>query len=728
MKSNYLVEDLCGLPGMTKTPKGIYDRIKAGTLKATPRKNADGSYSKFMVIARASLPPETQLHLQKLHLADSLPAGLPAAPVPAVVDAAQLPALTELTSHQIAVMDARVFFMRLIENRPATYSIKKAQAEICAQVAAGDQTYAAMATAANDRQGKARTLHPRTLMRWWSERWLPSGKKPAALAPNDSDSRRVNREAVLVSWVRDYRPGSLLAPPPEVPAWLPHLLDEYRRPSAPALADSVRKVMLPVDMPRPSYEQAHRLLEKIPAIYREKGRKTGAEYRALLPFSRRDWSQEEPFACGQIDGHSLKAYVAHPTTGAHFHPEICGIICMRTKYLAGWSAGVAESWRTVSDTFRHACTAYDGKFGGVFSRIEADRGAGNMAIKNSDKLIGIFARGGCTLVIPEKGGNPQGHGGVERGNQSIWIRAAKSLITYTGKDMDRVTRKKVNTRLEQDLNKAKKAGGLGAIPAGKTSDLLMSWREFLTWLEEKAWEYNHTEHSALPMITDQSGRRRHMTPAEAVQDYIARGWEPVRHNEEFLAHLFMPHERIKKIDRGEFTLHGNRYFSWDLNRYHGQPMIAAYDIHDAHTVWVLTPDQRLVCQAIWNGNRVAGRAESVREQEDRHREEGRAKLKETQLALIRAETPELTIELTPENRTQAEARFMELETPVTPAKVITLRRPDGTPPIFGTDLEKYQWLTANQAQQTTDDAGWLDWYINTTEFRLMFGDDDAAFL
>lgn len=605
----------------------------------------------------------------------NLPAAHEPAPAPAPV---KTPELTSLTGRQVEIMDARVWFMRLIEQRPAGFSIKKTMNAICTDVASGGEPSRTMALAANDRQGEGRTLAPRTLMRWWSERWLSSGKSPASLAPLDADAGRISRDAVMVAWLKDYRPGSRLPVPAEVPIWLPILLDEYRQPQEPGLVQALKECcrLLPPHIQPPSYDQAKYLFGKLPITLLERGRKTGAEYRALMPFCRRDWSQEEPFSVGQIDGHSLKAYVANPVSGAHFHPEICAVICMHTKYLAGWSAGVAESWRTVSDAFRHACQEKEDKFGGVFSRIEADRGAGNMATTNSDKLIGIFARAGCTLVVPEKGGNPQGHGGIERSNQSIWIKAAKTLITYTGKDMDRVSRKKVYTRLEQDLNAAKKAGQLKK--TDKTSELLLSWREFLDWCERAVWEYNNTPHRALPKITDQSGRRRHMTPTEAVKAAMNKGWQPVQHDDSLLPYLFMPHERIKKITRGEFTLHGNTYHSWDLAHYHNQPMIAAYDIHDPHVVWELTNDQQPVCQAFWNGNRVLGRPESVKEMEDRKRTEGRANLKQKHLNMIHAEKPVPEVVITPEMRALKEkivAQDIEA-VPAPSAKIITLQLPE----------------------------------------------------
>jgi len=643
----------------------------------------------------------------EIALDTTLPAVREAAPVPALIVEKKLPALTELTKRQVAIMEARVWFMRTIEARPKGYSIKKAMKSIVKGVADGEQTYTAMAAAANDRKGQSRKLSESSLMRWWST-WTASGNKSAALAPSGSDAHRVSREAVLVHWVRDYQPGSRLPMPQSVPAWLPYFLDEYRRPEKPEVADSHRKMLLPSSIPRPSYWQVSRLLEKLPVTYLEKYRKTGAEYRSLLGFGRRDFSMEDPFAVGQIDGHSLKAYVAHPTTGAHFHPEICAIICMKTKVLAGYSSGVAESWRTVSDAFRHACTTYDGKVGSVFSRIEADRGAGNMAVKNSDKLIGIFARLGCELVVPERGGNPQGHGGIERSNKSIWIRAAKDLITYTGKDMDRGVRKKVYTRLEKDLKKVEKAGMLGQVE--KTSDLLMSWREFLQWMDKVAWEYNNTPHSALPKITcPQTGKRRHMTPFESLADHIARGWEPLAPEDDVLPHLFMPHEEIN-VFRCEFTLHGNKYHAHELVNHHKRKLIAAYDIHDAHKVWVMDQDERLICQATWNGNKITGRPESERERNEREREERRVKNKQKQIGLMQAETDRSIIVEQPEIEAK---RLTSIPTPIelqeqsqTPRKIVQMHQsvPDGFRVPHDREDRWYLWNEIHQRVLAEDNT------------------------
>lgn len=283
--------------------------------------------------------------------------------------------------------------------------------------------------------------------------------------------------------------------------------------------------------------------------------------------------------------------------------------------------------------------------------LEADRGAGNMAGVNSDEFIGLFARIGTTFEPPARGGNPQGHGAVERSNQSIWIKAAKELPTYTGKDMDRGIRKKVYQRLERDLKQVTKAGKLGLV--AKTSELLLSWSEFLEALERWSVEYNNTPHRSLPKITaplphtpDGKAVNRHMTPFECWADYVGRGFKPVNPDDTLLNKLFMPHETVT-VKREKLTLHGNAYHSCDLDEYHNSEVIVAYDIHNPHSVTVLDLAENYICQAQWNGNRAYARPISKVEKATMQRQNRRVKLKELQIDLINSEAQRDAIEIKP---------------------------------------------------------------------------------
>jgi hypothetical protein len=72
------------------------------------------------------------------------------------------------------------------------------------------------------------------------------------------------------------------------------------------------------------------------------------ELIGLPGYYERGASELEPFTLCQIDGHRFKEYITHPTTGAHYDPEVCGVICLTIKVFVGWSCGITESCRTVS--------------------------------------------------------------------------------------------------------------------------------------------------------------------------------------------------------------------------------------------------------------------------------------------------------------------------------------------------------------------------------------------
>ncbi|WP_198138268.1 Mu transposase C-terminal domain-containing protein [Pelobacter propionicus] len=583
----------------------------------------------------------------------SLPA-VAAANLPVVAPKSlTVPDTLELNGKQERIITARFQLLLMLENRGPGKKVMQAAREIIDAINdCADKRLVNIAKVANDRKGTERGLSLRTLMRWWNT-YQKTGRKQNALAPVKGDRMPRND---LVEWLRDYAPGTAehTALPVCVPSWVPYFLDEYRRPQKPSMQEAWRQISrtMPPDIARPSYDQVRRVMKKVPVVHSEKGRRTGAEYNSLLGYVERDASGFAPMSICQIDGHSFKAYVAHPVTGAHFHPEICGVICMTTKVLAGWSAGLAESNQTVGDAYRHACTVNENKpWGGVPAILEADRGAGNMAKVNSDDYIGLFARIGTTFIPPKRGGNPQGHGAIERSNQTIWIRAAKSLVTCTTKDMDRGARRKVYDRLEADLKEVKKAGKLGMVP--KTSDLLMSWPEFLEFLDRVALEYNSTPHKALQKIVaslpdnpDGPAVSRHMSPFECWADYVAQGFEPVHPDDVMLHKLFAPHATVT-VKRQKFTLNGNSYHSHELDEYHGQQVVVSYDINNAHTVTVFDADENFICEARWNGNRVHARPVPEVEQATMQRHSRRVKNKEKQLDMMNAELDRKTLEIRP---------------------------------------------------------------------------------
>ncbi len=574
------------------------------------------------------LPSEARDHFMNAIIAElpekvcQLPAITSEALPQAVPEGKQLPSITTLKSWQTLTMDARIYFMRLIEQAEKTgIGVTRAIRTLVDQAMAHTLPPEAqvMVTLANQRSGKdtrKRALSHRSLMRWWAE-WNKNGKNPAALAPRDTE-----------------RTG--------LPPWVPYFLKCYQVPQKISVIQALEDLrsIIPDEIDLPSESQARRFITKYSKLDINKGRMTGKELKSLKGFIRRDTSEFMPLDICLCDGHSFKAKVAHPVHGRPFLPEVCAIIDAVTRVVIGWSAGLAESSQTVADAYRHAVTVDENKrYGGIPAILYTDKGAGNEAAVNSDPFIGMYSRLGSTYKtgIP---GNSQARGLIERAQGSIWVRAAKKLITYTGPGMDEQVKRKVYLAMEKDVKQALKKG-----KQGKTSELLLSWQEFLDFCALTIEQYNRREHSGLPRFTDpETGHRRHMCPLEMWSKWLAEGWQPEIPEPFELESLFRPHVTVI-TRRGEVRLFGNIYYAPELVHYGGQNVIVAYDIHDANNVWVKDREERLICIARWNANKKAFYPVPAVEHAREERKNRRLKTLERHLDEIQAEaTPQQRIE------------------------------------------------------------------------------------
>lgn len=587
MKNYYTARELAGLPGMPGTESAVIRRAKKDQWQDRARQGKGGGRE----YSFTALPAETRKHLEKRATAtintDTAVALRAEAAAPAVeVETAPLPELSSLKNWQVETMNARMIFMRLIEKAEPVIGVTKAIRHIAVQASHGDlpEDLQPFAKAANKRSGtdtSSRTLSERTLWRFWTA-WTQSGKKAVVLAPNLGR----DESGHIVSAGRE-----------EIPAWASFFLAAYRVPQKISVAEAVGRMKLADGMERPSVSQAYRFIEKYSKLDIERGRKSSKELLGQKSYVDRDTSKFRPGDICLCDGHSFKAYVAHPGHGRPFHPEVCAVIDAVTRAAIGWSAGLAESAQTVADAIRHAATVHDLKPEGCIPAIlYTDSGAGNKAGVNADELTGIFARLGTTFRtgIP---GRSQARGRVERPQKTIWISAAKRLPTYTGEDMDSLVRRKVYLHLDSAVRLAKKNG------TTPESQILISWGDFLQLAQETIDTYNRTPHSALPRITDQqSGLRRHMCPLEMWSHHLSEGWTPTLPDAEEMEMLFRPQISVK-TRRGLVRVWGNSYHNKDLEHYHGADVHVGYDIHDASKVWVRDQEERLICIAKFEGNK-----------------------------------------------------------------------------------------------------------------------------
>ncbi len=424
--------------------------------------------------------------------------------------------------------------------------------------------------AANARGGKtgSRTLSRRTLFRW--------------------------RSAFAASGWQGLMPVEM-AKYATRPAWAPALLKLYRTPSRRPLTAVLEDLpgLLPRGVPSPSYGQARRFLLALAPLERERGRHGPNGLLAFQGFKRRSTSLQQPLDVVSCDGYSLKAEIAHPIHGKPFRPELCALMDTTTRFVFGWSAGLSESAAVTMDAIRHGVEQL-----GAFGIFYTDNGAGFTAKTLTDQTLGLLARIGA-MPSNSLPGRAQARGKIERLQQSLWGRESRRLTTYAGRDHDGETRHRLMRRIQSDVKR------VGA------STLLPSWAAFLAWAQGAVDTYNARPHRSLPKMRDPvTGRIRHQSPVERLEQFRAQGWVPQTLPQELLDDLFRP-ILIRTTRRGEVNLPWGRYYASDLLPHSGAKVQVGYDIHDGSNVWVRDHDGRLIAIAGRDANLVPEMPESA---------------------------------------------------------------------------------------------------------------------
>lgn len=572
-KTHYTARELAGLPAMPTSERGVQLLAERQNWPAQKRAGRGGGKEYPLTC----LPEATRNHLIGTILLCpwTPPALTETAPVTALVERPAVPhpvqQLAALKTWQSRTMDARLAFIRLIEQAECTIGVMKAVTTLVEKSKAGTlpEEIQHLVTIANARAGKdgTRALSRSSLLRWWREYRAAAGNY-AALAPAQVEKQ-------------------------EIPAWAPLFLKLYQVPQKPSISMVVRDLvtLLPDNITPPSESQASRFVKKYSRLEIQKGRKSGSELRGQRLYRERDFSHMAPGDCFVFDGHSFKALVAHPHHSRPFKPEICCGIDVATRYAVGFSVGLAESTQTVADAIRASMTISEhSPVACIPAAIYADNSGGNLAKVNSDEIAGLYARLGINFQTGIAG-NPQARGVIERLNSSLWIPAAKRLPTFVGKDMDSLEARRVYLTLQKEVRASQKSG----LPV--KSELLLSWLDFIAFCADEINAYNHRPHSSLDRIRDpHTNLMRYMTPAECWARFVASGWVAILPEENEMDTLFRPHE-MRPCTRGKVRLWGNVYSDASLEHYHGTKLMVGYDIHDASRVWVREPEGRLIVVA-----------------------------------------------------------------------------------------------------------------------------------
>lgn len=343
MSNTISLEELknLSLPNLPKNIESIRYRAKTqGWPYIEEVGKARGGRLKKYVIA--SLPAEIRAAIMKRQsdeLAEKMPKTLPQIRQEKTAMSPQVlaEAAKRLNEKQRSVADARCAVVAAVLGIKYQYgcSAKVAVAQFLRLLAEGklDEVTLGNLETANDRSRSAK-VGERTLDGWIS----------AYLKAENATERLVALAPKVTKAVK----------PIESYGWLPTFMQFHNIPSAPKLAHSYRRFVqwaeaenMPVN-DVPNLSMVRRVWEKLPLIMQERGRKTGAAYKSLLPYVKRDWGALKPNDVWIGDGHSFKAKVAHPVHGRPFKPEVTVIIDGCTRFVVGFSVSLAESCVAVS--------------------------------------------------------------------------------------------------------------------------------------------------------------------------------------------------------------------------------------------------------------------------------------------------------------------------------------------------------------------------------------------
>ncbi|MFV3126086.1 Mu transposase C-terminal domain-containing protein [Niveispirillum sp. KHB5.9] len=581
--------------------------------------------------------------------------------------------------------------------------------------------------AANAKSGETRTLSRRTIMRWRKDQreagsvapkeashtgwtrlvevlWPTHSSVPAVHQAVCAELRRLGEVEPTLDQVQRFVTS-------EVKPWAATFLRLWQQPRPQSIPQVHEQLgdELPDGCPMPSLEQCRRFLAKLDIVTRNKGRMGAMALLSVKGFKRRSTDKFQPLDIVTADGHTFKAWIQHP---AHpmkaFCPEVVTVEDAKTRYVFGWSIGHAEATHVVMDAIRNAVETL-----GQFAIFYSDNGSGFVNEIVAGPVIGMLARVGAT---PQNstGGRAQARGRIERLQGSCLKRAARELLTYRGRDMDREGAKAIEKRVER------------ALKAGERPKYLMTFAEFREWLGEQIARYNHRPHSALPKTTcPHTGKVRHQTPHEAMDAAISAGWQPMMLPPEITDDLYRPYEE-RRTFRGEVTLPWGRYFAQDLVGFGGQMMRVGYDIHDGSRVWVRDQEGRLVAIAERDGNVIDHHPVTAVEHAREKRAAGQIRLLEQHIndrlverdgyhAVESAQAAGPTVD----ELAAAEAEFDRLEAPAValPAPVSAGR------PVFNDDEEWGRWVVAHPHLATAMDKSRLANMARANgSFRLLLDD------
>lgn len=390
----------------------------------------------------------------------------------------------------------------------------------------------------------------------------------------------------------------------------------------------------------------------VAAFFREKfskidvlvGRHNGMDMQKHRRYNVRSRDGLVPAQEAHADGWCTHFTAPHPVSGEFVTFEVWTATDYATGYPADPAIGMTESFEVIAKCLENYIRAF-----GVPAIFQTDSTG---SVKNDrfefDPITSLQSRIGFTIAHPKMldvgKGNSQANGLAEN-LHAFYDREARELATYQGKDMDSLALKRVK-RLTAQMVRAAQSGDMVTREKSRREAERMgkgivfdTFDEACAWMLRVVQKRRDMPNRALPKIRDAAtGKLRHMSPAECLEEFRADGWEPVAMSEAHIIDAFRPHVK-KRVTRGGVTPYaGQRYDSPELEHHNGEDVMVAIDIMDWRRVWIKDMAGRLICEAQYLEGR-SPRPRSLYETAFEKREKAAIKRRESQIDAIEQRNP-----------------------------------------------------------------------------------------
>ena len=285
----------------------------------------------------------------------------------------------------------------------------------------------------------------------------------------------------------------------------------------------------------------------------------------------------------------------------------------------------------------------------MFTLLYTDNGPGFKDNALVDRVCDVLG-GTLTRALPY---NSQAKGLVERFHKTALVRLAKKYPSYIGADMDKQAGTKAHkislALLKEGTREAKQRRTLWM------PELLTFYQDLL----DVQREYNGTPHSELPQVREyETGTLRHMTPNEVWEQKVERGFVAMTGRSQDIEMMCRP-TKVVVTRRGEIKFIKQVYFSHDLVPLHGEDVVIRYDFRDGSRVWVFNLDGQLICEALFEGNSVEAKPQSVIDDAAEKREKGQLGRLVTKAKTLTGQDVEFVVKAPAQS--QQVARIAELQ-------------------------------------------------------------------